>query len=55
MKKLFTLLLLTILPVFAMAEGGSPVVIDGISYKFAEMFLKQKSFQMNLQSIQVMS
>jgi len=40
MKKLFTLLLLTILPVFAMAEGGSPVVIDGISYKFAENVLE---------------
>ena len=40
MKKLFTLLLLTILPVFAMAEGDSPVVIDGISYKFAENVLE---------------
>ena len=33
MKKLFTLLLLTLLPFTAMAEGDDPVLIDGICYK----------------------
>jgi hypothetical protein len=32
MKKLFTLLLLTLLPFSAMAEGDDPVIIDGICY-----------------------
>ena len=33
MKKLFTLLLLTLLPFTAMAEGDDPVLIDGICYQ----------------------
>ena len=33
MKKLFTLLLLALLPFSAMAEGDDPVLIDGICYK----------------------
>jgi len=33
MKKLFTLFLLMLLPVIAMAEGDDPVLIDGICYK----------------------
>ena len=32
MKKLFTLLLLALLPFSAMAEGDDPVLIDGICY-----------------------
>ena len=33
MKKLFTLLLLALLPFSAMAEGDDPVLIDGICYE----------------------